>query len=255
VRNERSRVVGYFRQWPGLLTVLLVFAVATGAFGQSPVGVPMSEGTPQMWRYTTQTPPAAWNTLPFHDSAWKSGPGPFGAHTFGIATPWTQTPGDIWLRHPFTLSRAMVYPLVNIQCDDSAEVYVDGVLAATFSNPQETSVPVPEAVRALLTPGRHILAVHCHQISGGQIIDAGISDLGISPYNIPKAPERDVDSDTWTATDALGRTLVSRTQTGPPRSGKYVAIFYFLDNHVPHMPLFDVTKLLAADPTDPKYGI
>jgi hypothetical protein len=38
----------------------------------------------------------------------------------------------------------------------------------------------------------------------------------------------DVCADTWTATDALGRTLIGYEEAGPPRSGRFVGIFYFL---------------------------
>jgi hypothetical protein len=39
---------------------------------------------------------------------------------------------------------------------------------------------------------------------------------------------RDIRSDTWAATDALGKALPSLPEVGSPRSGKFVGIFYFL---------------------------
>ena len=42
------------------------------------------------------------------------------------------------------------------------------------------------------------------------------------------APPWDTWSDTWVATDALGRSLPGREQVGPPRTNKWVGIFYFL---------------------------
>lgn len=59
----------------------------------------------------------------------------------------------------------------------------------------------------------------------------------------------DVYSDTWVATDGLGRTLPGFEQTGPPKDGKVVAMFYFLWNgrHGEEGP-YDVTKILAEDP-------
>lgn len=65
----------------------------------------------------------------------------------------------------------------------------------------------------------------------------------------------DLLSDTWVATDALGRKLPGRAACGVPRTGKFVGIFYFLwlGQHGTGGP-YDVTKLLAANPTDPAWG-
>jgi len=63
------------------------------------------------------------------------------------------------------------------------------------------------------------------------------------------ADEWDVQSDTWVATDSLGRTLPTFGQTGPPKPDKTVAMFYFLWNgrHGEQGP-FDVTEILKKDP-------
>lgn len=59
----------------------------------------------------------------------------------------------------------------------------------------------------------------------------------------------DTFSDTWVATDGLGRSLPTHAQVGPPRPGRFVGIFYFLwlGQHGEAGP-FDITKILAADP-------
>ncbi|MBN2138106.1 MAG: hypothetical protein JW720_09880 [Sedimentisphaerales bacterium] len=69
------------------------------------------------------------------------------------------------------------------------------------------------------------------------------------------AAQRDLYSDTWAATDALGRELPGFEQCGPPRQGRTVGIFYFLwlGPHGQAGP-FDVTKLLAENPEEPKWG-
>jgi len=70
-----------------------------------------------------------------------------------------------------------------------------------------------------------------------------------------QAEFRDLYSDTWVAVDALGRTLPGRDECGPPRKDKYVGMFYFLwlGGHGTGGP-YDITKLLAENPADPKYG-
>lgn len=59
----------------------------------------------------------------------------------------------------------------------------------------------------------------------------------------------DTYSDTWVATDALGRKLPTYAEVGPPRKGRYVGIFYFIWHgaHV-HGGPYDITKILQQDP-------
>ncbi len=59
----------------------------------------------------------------------------------------------------------------------------------------------------------------------------------------------DVRSDTWVATDALGRSLPAADEVGPPRPSKSVGIFYFLwHGESGDAGPFDVSKILAQDP-------
>ena len=64
----------------------------------------------------------------------------------------------------------------------------------------------------------------------------------------------DTYSDTWAATDALGRSLPTHEEVGPPKPGKTVAMFYFLWTNEPGAPIYDLSKLIAANPADPAYG-
>ncbi len=60
----------------------------------------------------------------------------------------------------------------------------------------------------------------------------------------------DIGSDTWVATDALGRSLPTRPEVALPRPGKTVGIFYFLwlGQHGRRGP-FDISRILAEDPS------
>lgn len=66
---------------------------------------------------------------------------------------------------------------------------------------------------------------------------------------------RDLMSDTWVAVDALGRSLPEGGVDCPlPREDRSAVIFYFLW-HNPKLPgPFDLSKLVAENPDDPKYG-
>lgn len=82
-------------------------------------------------------------------------------------------------------------------------------------------------------------------------------------------------ADTWVATDAIGRSISTGTHGGMIRKDKYVGIFYFIwqgahgyDKHSSGAPdegvmqkspsdtlsPYDISKLLAANPENPKYG-
>ena len=73
----------------------------------------------------------------------------------------------------------------------------------------------------------------------------------------PPAPQqdlRDLYSDTWVATDALGRKMPTNAEVGAPKADKNVGIFYFLWQERPNDPVTDLTKIVAANPSDPQYG-
>ena len=61
----------------------------------------------------------------------------------------------------------------------------------------------------------------------------------------------DVMSDTWVATDGLGRRLPTAAEVGAPRADRTVTMFYFMthgqNKHANYGP-YDVSKILAADP-------
>ncbi len=71
--------------------------------------------------------------------------------------------------------------------------------------------------------------------------------LAASPHD-----GRDLFSDTWVATDGLGRSLPTAADCRVRRSDRYVGIFYFLWHgfHGTGGP-YDITRILAADPDHP----
>jgi hypothetical protein len=60
--------------------------------------------------------------------------------------------------------------------DEDAEVYINGVLAATCVdfNGQYDTTPISDEARLTLRPTGNSLAIHCRQTRGGQYIDAGV---------------------------------------------------------------------------------
>ena len=130
----------------------------------------------QTWSFTLEKPAENWFKSDFDATVWKSGPGVFGKDVPSIGTAWTSA--DIYLRREFTLPNPVPAKLIlNVLHDEDAEIYLNGVLAAKVEKFVGTYVPVTisdEAMKAL-KPGKNIIAVHCHQTTGGQGIDVGIS--------------------------------------------------------------------------------
>jgi hypothetical protein len=148
--------------------------------------VPTSQTNAQTWKYTTTTPATNWYATNFNDSAWTNGLGGFGANnppnTAGlIRTAWNTA--DIWLRRTFNpgslTSQQISNLFFNVYHDEDVEIYINGVLAGSASG-YVTSyglIAMTAAGRtAILTNAVNLLAVHCHQTTGGQYIDVGITE-------------------------------------------------------------------------------
>ncbi len=132
------------------------------------------------WHYTTEKPAGDWSQPNASGpAAWPVGKAGFGTRgTPGavIRTEWKTA--DIWLSREITLPSPLPASLVlTAHHDEDMEVYLNGVLAATvggYTSDYE-EVPISGPARAALRPGSNVIAVHCHQTTGGQYIDVGLS--------------------------------------------------------------------------------
>ena len=133
-----------------------------------------------IWKYTTTENPAAanWYAVDFDDSSWKSGQSPFGQGYGGANTPWTDSPGDIWIRRTVTIPASLPDKLdFRVFHDEGVDIYVNGVLAATASGfvTDYANIPINDAGRAAIKPGQpNLVAAHCHNTVGAQYLDIGI---------------------------------------------------------------------------------
>ncbi|HET6246506.1 MAG TPA: glycoside hydrolase family 2 TIM barrel-domain containing protein [Tepidisphaeraceae bacterium] len=142
--------------------------------------VPTAAEQKSQWHYTEEKPADAWIKPDFDDAAWKQGPGGFGTTaTPGavVGTEWKSN--DIWIRRPFDLPQGAVRdPQLLLHHDDDVEVYINGVLAFQAKGyvGEYQIFPISAEAKATLKPGKNVFAIHCHQHSGGQFIDAGLMD-------------------------------------------------------------------------------
>jgi hypothetical protein len=141
--------------------------------------VPSAQQQPAEWRYTTEKPADDWMKPEFNDSTWKTGKGGFGTEgTPSAVVNTTWNTADIWIRREITLPATMKDPSLWLHHDEDAEVYLNGVLAVRRGRfvTEYESVPINAPAKATLKPGKNAIAIHCHQTTGGQYIDAGIID-------------------------------------------------------------------------------
>ncbi len=143
--------------------------------------VPTSRRDPATWSYTFKKPADGWQKPDFDAKEWKEGAGGFGtASTPGAAVHTEWKSDDIWIRREIVLAEGDFSHLqLLIHHDDDAEVYLNGVLAASLAGYTTDYEPAEmrPAAKASLKPGKNVLAVHCHQIKGGQYIDAGLVEV------------------------------------------------------------------------------
>jgi hypothetical protein len=143
--------------------------------------LPAADTQPATWSYTLAKPADNWMGAAFDDASWLRGQSGFGTDgTPGaiIGTNWKTD--DIWLRRQVNLATP---PGAEIQAwlhhDEDTEVYINGVLAVKASGfvTSYDLVPLTSAGRAALKAGKNLIAIHCHQTTGGQYVDFGLVNV------------------------------------------------------------------------------
>ncbi|QEG38339.1 glycoside hydrolase family 2 protein [Roseimaritima ulvae] len=143
------------------------------------------------WRYSFEQPADNWQRADFDDTTWRQGRGGFGTQgtpAARIGTVWKTS--DIWLRKSFQLDAVPEHPALLIHHDEDAEVYINGqrVLAVSGWSVDYAVVELPEQHHQTLRAGENLLAVHCHQNTGGQYIDVQVVDGDNPPPPPPAIP-------------------------------------------------------------------
>ena len=161
------------------LTAVFRTATATRPLPPAQAISPTAQSGPVQWAYTTDAPKGNWFDPAFDTSAWKIGSGGFGFHPDDLPAAFARTvwnTPDIYLRREFTISPGASHFALQVSHDDDAEIYLNGVLAATLPGYAHAyaEVAISPAALATLHPGRNLLAVHCYQYGGGQYVDVGV---------------------------------------------------------------------------------
>ncbi|TWU15693.1 glutaminase family protein [Allorhodopirellula heiligendammensis] len=140
--------------------------------------VPTSANANVKWKYTFEKPTGAWQSQDYTAENWKEGMGGFGTNeTPGttIATKWNSS--DIWIRRTFQIDGPIPAEIaLRMYHDEDAQVYLNGKLVADVGG-FSGSYQLFEIPSSALRQGENVMAIHCHQSTGGQYIDAGIDEL------------------------------------------------------------------------------
>jgi hypothetical protein len=128
--------------------------------------------------FTLAQPANGWEKPEFNTSKWSAGKGAFG--TEGMpdrVTPW-ETP-DIWVRREFTIDPKLTdAPLYIIYShDDNFELYLNGKKLVDTGYAWKNNAILPldaESVNLLVKGGKNVIAAHCHNKTGGSLVDFGI---------------------------------------------------------------------------------
>jgi beta-galactosidase len=131
-----------------------------------------------IWRYTTNAPAIGWEDNAFDDRDWSSREAGFGTDVPNNRTRSAWTTDDIWLRTTFEADHLRLDPLkLVVYHDEDVEIYLNGQRVWSESGyiVNYKEVRLPDEVLRRLKPVGNRIAVHCHQTTGGQYIDVGLS--------------------------------------------------------------------------------
>ena len=140
--------------------------------------VPAADREAATWKYTTSAPIGDWTAETFDDSSWKHGRSGFGTRgTPGAVVGTVWRTDDIWLRRAVNVAAGdLDHASAWLHHDEDTEVYINGALAVKTSGfiLDYEIFPLTAEGHAALKPGRNLIAIHCHQTTGGQYVDFGL---------------------------------------------------------------------------------
>lgn len=137
---------------------------------------PMTDIESWEGNYTFQTPAAGWTATQFDDSSWKHGKAAFGTHDMPrIHTEWRND--DIWVRRTFNLEDLNTNDnfFIKYSHDDVFELYLNGEELVNTGNTWNNDVclQLTETAKKKLHKGKNVIAIHCHNTTGGAYVDFG----------------------------------------------------------------------------------
>ncbi|MGQ1889091.1 glutaminase domain-containing protein [Thermophagus sp. OGC60D27] len=136
--------------------------------------VPMAKEEAWEGKYLLNEPRKGWTQVDFDDRNWKLGKGAFGTpHMPSLSTSWETK--DIWIRREFFLpdfDDKTVY--LCYSHDDIFELYLNGHKLVETGYEWKNDVTLKIDSKLLDKDGKNVIAVHCHNRTGGGYVDFGL---------------------------------------------------------------------------------
>lgn len=194
-RSVRTIEIRILTSWGGRSTVrhgglrgIELFEVPKNA---APEGLPLAQevrvvrpfADPEArWSYTFEEPGEGWTAERFADHRWERGPGGFGTEgvTFApVRSAWSSR--RIWMRDEFKLRDPKAPLYVELNHDDDARVWINGVLAVEapgYSKGGTRTLAITPKAQAALLRGRNTIAVTATNIGGAGYVGLGLIQRG-----------------------------------------------------------------------------
>ncbi|MFV0417470.1 MAG: glutaminase domain-containing protein [Dysgonomonas sp.] len=146
---------------------------------QTPMKTLAAMSTEVAWagKYTFDVPVNGWEKPEFEDIKWKESQAAFGTNDeTNVNTLWETK--DIWVRRHININEDLSNKKVFLQYshDDIFELYINGiqVVKTPYEWKKNVWVTLSDEVVESLKQGENVIAAHCHNRTGGALVDFGI---------------------------------------------------------------------------------
>ena len=160
---------------------------------------PMADEGGWQARYTRDVQPDGWQQPDFDDTAWREGTAAFGSPDLSfVRTRWSEEHSDLYVRRTIDVTAAdLQEELVLIYShDDVFQLFINGTKVADTGETWREGIrlPLDGELKALLRPGKNVIAAHCHNTTGGAYTDFGLfSKVKTDDCGIRLAEQKSVD--------------------------------------------------------------
>ena len=176
--------------------------------------VPMADAGAWQAEMTRRNPGAGWEKPDFDAAGWRRAEGAFGSPDEypSVRTRWNDTNSDIYVRRTIEISAEDVASDLYLvySHDDIFELYINGEKVVDTGHSWKTGVVkrLDDSQKALLKPGKNVIAAHCHNTSGGAYLDFGL-------FKNVKKPSIEVKLAKQKSVDVLATNTYYTFECGP----------------------------------------